>query len=256
MKNRFLLGGALAAVAAIAVAAGVWYFLIRSDAPEAVSLEAALEAASTVGTTPTTTASSSTASTPTTGGSTATSNDGSPASLAGTWNLVAGGTSFAGYRVQEELAGIGSTTAVGRTTGVTGTLQYDGSQVTAVEVTADMTKLASDRSMRDGQLRNQGIEYAKYPTATFKLTSPIAISSVPAAGQSVKQTIKGDLTLHGVTKSITMDVEGVLNDGKLVVVGSTVIQFADYNIGKPQGASVLSIADSGTMELQLIFQHA
>ncbi|MGE0057872.1 MAG: YceI family protein [Dehalococcoidia bacterium] len=255
MKNRFLLGGALAAVAAVAVAAGVWYFLIRSDAPEAVSLEAALEAAQTAGTSPNATSNNSAASTPTTSGSPS-SNDGTPASLAGTWNLVAGGTSFAGYRVQEELAGIGSTTAVGRTTAVTGSLQYDGSQVTSVEVTADMTKLASDRSMRDGQLRNQGIEYAKYPTSTFKLTSPIAISSVPAAGQSVKQTIKGDLTLHGVTKAITMDVEGVLKDGRLVVVGSTVIQFSDYNISKPQGASVLSIADNGTMELQLIFQHA
>ncbi len=255
MKNRLLLGGALAAVAAIVVAAGVWYFLIRSDAPDAVSLEAALEAAQTVSTTPTATANTSTATnTPATGSAT-TSNDGAPASLAGTWNLVAG-TSFAGYRVQEELVGVGSTTAVGRTTAVTGTLQYDGSQVTSVEVTADMTKLASDRSMRDGQLRNQGIEYAKFPTATFKLTSPIAISSVPATGQAVKQTINGDLTLHGVTKSITMDVEGVLKDGKLVVVGSTVIQFADYNIAKPQAGSVLSIADNGTMELQLIFQHA
>ena len=91
---------------------------------------------------------------------------------------------------------------------------------------------------------------------TFKLTSPITISDVPAAGTSVKQSITGELTLHGVTKTITMDVEGVIQDGKLVVVGSTDIAFADYNIGKPQGASVLSIADNGTMELQLIFQHA
>ena len=92
-------------------------------------------------------------------------------------HLVGNGASFTGYRVQEQLAGIGSTTAVGRTTAVTGTLQYDGKQVTSVEVVADLSKLASDRPQRDGQLRNQGIEYSKFPTATFKLTSPIAISS-------------------------------------------------------------------------------
>jgi polyisoprenoid-binding protein YceI len=251
MKSRFLLGGALAAVAAIIVAAGAWYFLIRSDAPEEVSLEAALDAAKNVSATPATSSSTPAASSTATSG-----NDGSSSSLAGTWNLVAGGSSFAGYRVQEELAGIGSATAVGRTTTLTGTLQFDGKQVTSVDVTADMTKLTSDKSQRDGQLRNQGIEYSKYPTSTFKLTSPITISDVPAAGTSVKQSITGELTLHGVTKTITMDVEGVIQDGKLVVVGSTDIVFADYNIGKPQGASVLSIADNGTMELQLIFQHA
>jgi polyisoprenoid-binding protein YceI len=248
MRSRFLLGGALAAVAAIVVAAGAWYFLIRSDAPEEVSLEAALDAAKTVSSTP------STSNTPAT--SSTAGNEGSSSGLSGTWNLVAGGSSFAGYRVQEELAGIGSATAVGRTTALTGTLQFDGKQVTSVDVTADMTRLTSDKPQRDGQLRNQGIEYSKYPTSTFKLTSPIAISDVPTAGTSVKQSITGELTLHGVTKGITMDVEGVIQDGKLVVVGSTSIAFADYKIGKPQGASVLSIADNGTMELQLIFQHA
>jgi polyisoprenoid-binding protein YceI len=250
MKNRFLLGGALAAVAAIVVAAGVWYFLIRSDAPEEVSIEAALDAAQSTTATPSTSSTTTPAGTPT--GATS-SNDGS---LAGTWNLVGGGTSFAGYRVQEELLGIGSQTAVGRTTVVTGTLQFDGQQITSVDVIADMTKLASDKPMRDGQLRNQGIEYSKFPTSTFKLSSPITITEVPAAGTSVKQSITGSLTLHGVTKTITMDVEGVIKDGKLVVVGSTPIKFADYNIGKPQGASVLSIADNGVMEVQLIFQRA
>jgi polyisoprenoid-binding protein YceI len=250
MKNRYLKGGVLAAAAAIVVAAGVWYFVIRSDAPAEVSLEAALDVAAA-----TTPATSSTATT-TTGSSGGTSNDGAPANLSGTWNLVGGGSSFAGYRVQEQHVGIGSATAVGRTTAVTGTLQYDGKQISNVEVSADLSKLVSDKPMRDGQLRNQGIEYSKFPTATFKLTAPITISEIPAEGQSVKQNVKGDLTLHGVTKSISMDIEGVIKDGKLVVVGSTVIEFADYNIGKPQGASVLSIEDRGTMELQLIFQHA
>jgi polyisoprenoid-binding protein YceI len=252
MKNRFLLGGALAVVAAIVVAAGVWYFLIRSDAPEEVSIEAALDAAQSTTTTPSSASTTTPASTPAGGSS---SNDGNSGGLAGTWNLVAG-ASFAGYRVQEELVGIGSQTAVGRTSVVSGTLQFDGKQITSVDVTADMTKLASDKSMRDGQLRNQGIEYSKFPTSTFKLSSPITITEVPAAGTSVKQSITGALTLHGVTKTITMDVEGVIKDGKLVVVGSTPIKFADYNIGKPQGASVLSIADNGVMELQLIFQRA
>ena len=241
MKKPLLTGGLLAAVLAI-VAAGVWYFAIRSDSPPPVSLEQALEAASTPSTTTRTSAP-------------ATSNDGLSDDLTGTWNVVAG-TSFAGYRVQEELAGIGSTTAVGRTTALKGSLQFDGKQITSVEVTADLTKLASDKPMRDGQLRNQGIQYGTYPNATFKLTSPIAISEVPEEGETIKQTVKGELTLHGVTRTIEMEVEGVLKDGRLVVVGSTEIQFEDYNITEPRAASVLSIEDHGIMELQLIFEQA
>ena len=101
MKNRFLLGGALAAVGAIALAAGVWYFVIRSDAPEEVSLEAALEAAETTTTTTTTTTAPS--ATATSGGTTSSNDGAAAANPAGTWNLVGGGSSFTGYRVQEQL---------------------------------------------------------------------------------------------------------------------------------------------------------
>jgi hypothetical protein len=41
-----------------------------------------------------------------------------------------------------------------------------------------------------------------------------------------------------------------------VVVGSIDIKFSDYSISKPNGASVLSIEDHGTMELQLILKKS
>jgi hypothetical protein len=42
----------------------------------------------------------------------------------------------------------------------------------------------------------------------------------------VTQTVTGELTLHGVTNTVEIEVEGALQDGLLVVVGSTEIQFA------------------------------
>jgi len=242
--NRLLKAALPLAILGIVAAAGVWYFVIRSDSPAPVSLESALDAAAA---TPAAGAASTASA-----GSASSSNDGD---LTGKWKLVSG-ASFAGYRVQEELVGVGATTAVGRTTAVTGTLDFTGSQITAVEVTADLTKLQSDKSLRDGQLRTQAIETNKFPTATFKLTSPIAIAEVPQANETVTQKVKGDLTLHGVTKAVEIEVQGALKDGRLVVVGSTVIQFADYNIAQPRAQSVLSIEDKGIMELQLIFEQA
>ena len=104
--------------------------------------------------------------------SSAAADGGSASALSGTWTVDTSIGSFAdftnsfvGYRVQEVLAQIGSTTAVGRTPDVTGTLTIDGTTLTAVEIEADLTTLESDSGMRDGQLRRQGLETSQFPRA-------------------------------------------------------------------------------------------
>lgn len=244
-RSMILKLGAVGLVAVLAVGVAGWYFLLRSNAPPPVSLDAAL-------------AGLDNQATPAASGPAgqAPPSQAAESGLVGTWSLVRGANSFVGYRVEEQLAGIGATTAVGRTNSLEGTLMFDGSQVTRVEVTADVRTLQSDNSLRDGQLRTQALESNRFPTATFVLTSPIAIGAVPREGESVSRTVTGDLTLHGVTRPITMEVQGVMRDGLVVVVGSTIIRFADFNIAQPRAATVLSVADHGTLELQLVFQKA
>jgi polyisoprenoid-binding protein YceI len=264
-KSKLVRAGTIAGFAAVAMAAGVWYFYIRSDAPPPVSLSSAIESlAETPEVTEasaTSPASTSTATETAEAGATA-SDTALPVSetgdgdVAGTWTVLQGDNSFVGYRVDETLAGVGATTAVGRTSGVEGTLEFDGTTIASVEITADLTTLTSDKDLRDGQLRTQAIETGTYPTANFVLTSPIAISEVPADSETVTQTVTGELTLHGVTQTIEIEVEGALENGLLVVVGSTEIQFADYGIEQPVSISVVSIEDHGTMEFQLVFELA
>ena len=136
---------------------------------------------------------------------------------------------------------------------MTGSLTIAGSQVSAVTIEADLTALTSDDPNRDRQLGNQGIQTGQFPTATFKLTSPLDLGSVPADGKPVSVTAKGDLTLHGVTKSVEIPLKATLNGSIIVVRGSLPITFADYGIDKPNSFKVLSIDDHGTMELQLFF---
>ena len=57
--------------------------------------------------------------------------------------------------------------------------------------------------MRDGQLGRQGVQTDQFPTATFVLTAPIDLGTIPAEGTPVDVTAVGDLTLHGVTKSVS-----------------------------------------------------
>ncbi len=253
-RNRLLTAAAVAVLAVAAVAFGGWYFLIRGDEPAEVSLADAVS--SVTGATATTTAASEGAPNGPTAteatSSTGAASGGTSDDLTGTWTLDSA-NSFVGYRIGEELRGIGSTTAVGRTSDVTGMLEFDGSDITAVEVVADLSTLASDDDRRDGQLGRQALETDRFPEATFVLTEPIAIDGDPAGGDTVAATAVGDLTIHGVTNRVEMTLEGQLVDGVVVVVGATVILLADYDIEKPTAMSVLSVSDEATMEMQLVF---
>jgi polyisoprenoid-binding protein YceI len=186
-----------------------------------------------------------------------------PATADGTWRVdtsrgtaKAGDGSFVGYRVQEQLAGIGANTAIGRTSDLSGTLTMSGTTIEAVEVTADLSTLTSDDDRRDSQLRRQALETSTYPNASFKLTKPIDLGALPADGQTLSAMASGDLTLHGVTKPVTIALSATRQGGMMTVTGSMTITFADFNIEKPSSFVVLSVEDHGVMELQLHFVHA
>lgn len=245
MSKRNLLIGLLGAL--VVLVGAVWFFFIRSDAPPPASLEEAVAAVSDETTDAPSDDISETTSPPET-----TAAPASAEGLDGSW-VVEQANSFAGYRIGEELANIGTVTAVGRTSDIDAALTFAGTAVTDLSVTVDMMTLQSDRSQRDNALRNRGLETGAFPTATFALAEPIALGSVPEDGEAFTATAVGDLTLHGVTNSISMPVEGSLVDGTVVVVGSVDVTLTDYGMEPPTGFSVLSINEVGTLEVQLAF---
>ncbi len=240
--RRLIAAVGVVVVAAVAVSA---FVVFGGDSPDEVDLQTAIEAAAT-------SAAGDPATVPAAGENTGAA---VPASgdLAGTWSVLNDGSSFVGYRVQEELARIGAATAVGRTTDVTGTLEFDGAAITAVSIEADLTTLRSDDERRDQQLGRQALETRTYPTATFVLSEPIALEAIPEEGQTIEVDAVGELTVHGVTQTVTIPLEGAFVEGRVVVVGSTILQFTDYDIDAPESMAVLSVDDEATLELQLVF---
>jgi polyisoprenoid-binding protein YceI len=185
-----------------------------------------------------------------------------PTSFDGSWtidtstgSLDDGSATFAGYRIEEELGGIGTNTAVGRTQNVQGTMTIVGTSVTQLSVTVDMASLRSDDERRDGQLASRGLETARFPTATFDLVEPITLEAVPEQGGSVSATAVGDLTLHGVTQRVEVPVDAQWTGEHIEVAGSLDIALADHDIEPPTGFLVLSIEDTGTVELHLLFRR-
>jgi polyisoprenoid-binding protein YceI len=230
----------VAVVLVVLVAGGLWWFL-KDDSPSKVSLESAVEQVTTTtgaagGTTPALTSVDGTWTVDTT---------------TGEFDFESATGTFAGFRVQEELSAIGSTTAVGRTGDVTGSITIAGDQLTAAEFEVDLTSITTNESRRDDRVQS-ALETGQFPTATFTLTGPVELGADPASGEEVSVTAVGDFTLHGVTKQVEVPLQARLVGDTVVVVASFDILFSEYGVEAPSAPIVLSVSDTGTIEMQLL----
>ena len=245
-----LLGGLAVLLLAIGGAALAWTLFLRGDdvAPLALPSTAPAASAAAGGATTAPGASADVSLAPGSAGAV------DAASLPGSWTIAEG--SVAGYRVRERLASLSADSdAVGRTNGITGaaTIAAAGGamSLTDASFTVDMTSLASDRPMRDNRLRRDGIQTDVYPTSTFKLTQPVALPADATSGTPFDVTLHGDLTLHGVTKTVDIPAKAQLNGSEIQVVGSLSFPFSDYQINAPNIGGFVAVQDQGTLEFQV-----
>lgn len=87
---------------------------------------------------------------------------------------------------------------------VTGTLNLDEQDVSksTIEATVDAAGIDTREAKRDDHLRSpEFLDTAQYPTITFKSTKITKLASD-------RYKVTGDLTMRGVTKAVTLDVEG------------------------------------------------
>ena len=94
-----------------------------------------------------------------------------------------------------------------------GTITINGTDPSSakIDVTIDAASIDTHSEKRDGHLKSPDfLDVAKYPTITFKSTK------IEPAGSNWKVT--GDLTLHGVTKPVVLDVTGP--SAEIVMMGA------------------------------------
>ena len=124
---------------------------------------------------------------------------GQPAAGPNTW-AVDTAHSSAGFSVKHMMV----STVRGTLGPVKGTIDYDGKSLESIraDISIDVTGINTGVANRDNDLKSPNFfDVAKFPTATFKS------KRVEGAGAG-KFKLIGDLTLHGVTKEVTLDVEG------------------------------------------------
>jgi len=103
-------------------------------------------------------------------------------------------------------------------------------------LSVEVTSVNTEVKMRDDDLRSSNFfDVTKYPTMTFKSTS-----ITNTTGMKDRFKITGNLTMHGVTKSVTMDLwfRGIINDAmskkdKAGFQLTGIINRTDFNVGPP-----------------------
>ena len=230
----------------------LWYFVFRDTSPADVNSQAAKEARdealSEVGTS-------------------------EVQSLAGVWIIDTEigefndacltevcGSSFVGFRIDEELVGIGGKTVVGRTPDISAQFTINGSEIVSPEgdrptVIVDMTTLITDDASRNNAIKRQAIETSKFPEASLVITESIDFSSATDLEAGFTTEILVDLSIHGVTQQETIEVTASFDGSRILVFGNLgPILLSDYEIEKPRSAVVLSVEDNALMEFQLFFK--
>lgn len=159
------------------------------------------------------------------------------------------------YRVREQLVGLDlPNDAVGATNEVTGGIAFDasGKLVPAgSKFVVTVGSLKSDKDRRDGYVRGRILEASKFPTVEL---SPTAITGLtlplPKSGAKTFQVV-GDLTVHGVTKPTTWQVEAKFDGARVSGTAATTFAFAEFGLTQPRVPVVLSVAD--TIKLEYTF---
>ena len=150
----------------------------------------------------------------------------------------------------------GLSTVRGHFSNVKGTILLDDANISrsSVNVTIDVTTVDTGNSARDNHLKTDAFfDVAHFPTATFVSTS--------VSRNGSRLAVAGNLTLRGVTKPVTLDVEtgGAMDNPQdhkkhIGYSATTTIKRLDFGIGTNFGAAMLGEDVPLTIDLEAVKQ--
>ncbi|MDP9361207.1 MAG: YceI family protein, partial [Acidobacteriota bacterium] len=123
-----------------------------------------------------------------------------------TYTIAKGGSNVAEFHAEDTYDSFD-----GKTSDVSGTIVADPATPAAgtVQLAINVDALDTGVSLRNKEMRERFLQTDKFGTATFKSGSGVGQPSV-SPNQPVNISVTGDLTLHGVTKRMTIPVRVVL----------------------------------------------
>ncbi len=166
---------------------------------------------------------------------------------------INGEESTASYVAMEELASVGANEVVGTTNAIIGSILFDeeGNPLPCSNFAVDMRTLVTDENRRDNYLRTNTLESDTYPFAIFIVSAVEGLEGPIADGDTVTATLVGDLTLHGVTKTVSWDAEITRDGDSFTGTATHTFLIEDYDMEKPIVGPVVSIDDEVTLNIEV-----
>lgn len=236
--SRLILGAAVAVVAIAAIGGAGWWFFIREDNKLATVSPAIPQNLVTPA-----------------AGSTAAATTGDPFTF-----RILPAQSDAAYFADEKLASLPlPSKAKGTTKDIEGEfhLTADGFDLDTTKVskfTVNLKTIKSDKDMRDSRVQNQGLETAKFPTATFTASKVTGYDKSIVAGQEQTLQLTGMMDLHGVQKEVTWDVKARRQDNVITGLATVAFKFADFGIPVLNIGGFVSVQDTVTLQVTIVAQ--
>ncbi|MEW6301862.1 MAG: YceI family protein [Verrucomicrobiota bacterium] len=122
-----------------------------------------------------------------------------------------------------------------------------------VQVTIPVRSLKSGKTAMDSVM-HEAMKQEKHPTITYTVTEMTPSKDARQAGKPYKYNAKGDLTVSGVKKTISMPVEMDRVDANSIkVTGSVAVKMTDFGIQPPAPKIALGLISTGD-EVKLKFE--
>ncbi len=170
-----------------------------------------------------------------------------PATPSSTWTIDKNHS-----QVDFQIRHLGVSNVRGSISGVTGSIVWNESDLSkaSVEATIDTTTVSTNNEARDKHLKSPDFfNVEKFPTMTFKSTSVTRVDG--------KLQVVGNLTLTGITKSVTLVVDGPtppqkgMQGGLVTGFSATgTLKRSDFNFGSKYGAPILGDDVQFTIDIE------
>lgn len=162
-----------------------------------------------------------------------------PSSPAAAYSI--GSNSSASYEAYAKVFFLVPNTIDGTSGKVTGSISVDGA--VSGRVIIDAASFTSGIDKRDGHIR-EILETGKFPTIEFVLVSAEPLSPDDPSSYSGQKTVRGNLTVRGITKEVSFPAMVKADGESYVIDGAVQVKYTDFGIEPPTFGGIVKRAEN------------
>jgi polyisoprenoid-binding protein YceI len=157
--------------------------------------------------------------------------------------------SFAGHEHEVVAPAVTGTLALNRSTvdRSSVTLEFDAA---ALKVTGKGEPAADVPEVQRVMVSDRVLDVQRYPKITFR---SLSVTLVERTGTRIRVRLNGELTLHGVTRPLTVPADVQLTDDRLTADGQATLRQTDFGIQPvTAGAGTVKVRDQVDVSFKLV----